>query len=104
MSNTITTDEAEQINDALGEDGSCREYSGRGMYGRQCFGVNISRDFSEFKLALIMVEVLGLERAIDMADSTRSDSMGLGSVVYWPGWTLAQDTGDKKDEDCDMTG
>lgn len=66
----------EQLADEYGCDGmdSLREaYSGRGMFGRKCYGV--VTDQSE-KL---------IESAAEMGlTGVNTDSMGLDVIVYWP--------------------
>lgn len=68
----------------------CRAYSGRGMYGRHCLGIDIDRG----QLGVVFADVLengALEEEEDieaMAEAFRrmsTDSMGLGSVLYFPG-------------------
>lgn len=48
-------------------------YSGRGMFGRQCYGIVCSYAMKAIEEA----EAQGLRGA-------RIDSMGLHSIVYWP--------------------
>lgn len=70
-----------------------RSYSGRGMYGERCLGVTIDRDSNhnilEFVAALVhelsAMDDEDAEEALDFIKSAiNSDSMGLGSVVYFP--------------------
>lgn len=76
--------------EAIGEEP--RKYSGRAMYGAQCVGVVPERARSEADLVINVLEEV-LDRADDDVDPaetlralrrSRSDSMGLGFVVYWP--------------------
>lgn len=66
-----------------------RSYSGRGMYGRACLGIEVPRGISTsslaFKLA-IELKAIGAEDAIDflMNRDWNQDSMGLGSIIYIP--------------------
>lgn len=77
------------------------DYSGRGMYGDSCFGI-VTDDGSPatlgiaFFLAAISSQPLNridpldeVEDVVHLADSARTDSMGLGQVIYFPGWELA---------------
>lgn len=68
---------------------SVRSYSGRGMYGRQCVGVVID-GMSLFTFG-IEVAREWLNRSDDpceiedLADlEAREDSMGLGTIIYFP--------------------
>lgn len=45
-----------------------RSYSGRGMYGRYCVGVSLTRG----------------ERLTVGSRTASYDSLGLGSIAYWP--------------------
>lgn len=65
-----------------------RSYSGRGMFGRSCIGIDLERGESAVGAALKIAaacdtieEVEYLYRALKDA---REDSMGLGTIVYWP--------------------
>ena len=68
-------------------------YSGRGMGGRSCLAVTLpsTGKLTEFMVALA-VQLTENDRADDalrLARLTRTDSMGLGIVAYWPGVELA---------------
>ena len=89
-----------------------RKYSGRAMYGKQCLGVEIDRYESpyEFFAALIenaaeeAVERLDDEGEVAVYDTfeevsrmmrrTRSDSLGLGMILYWPHIPWEEDDSD----------
>jgi len=47
-------------------------YSGRGMFGKLCVSI-----YCEVHEALDIISEVGIKGA-------KTDSMGLGSVVYWP--------------------
>ena len=70
----------------LAEDFGCSanpEYSGRSMYGRECFAVSgDSHDLHRFLLAVARErgELGGL-----LDDAPSQDALGLRSVWYWPG-------------------
>ena len=52
-----------------------RAYSGRGMFGAECVGVEVSAaDFTPFKAALKRAQIGGMS----------IDNMGLDMIVYWP--------------------
>lgn len=67
MSNkpTAATKLIEAIN-AAGK--KARSYSGRGMYGRECVACSIRRG----------------EDFAGLPGGYRTDSLGLGQIVYWP--------------------
>lgn len=95
----------QQVVDIEGDgDYHCSSYSGRGMYGSSCFA--ISTDESEFHVALVLVRVLGQEQTESMAERLRTDSMGLGVVLYFPGYELAagaetEEESDESEEEVD---
>lgn len=73
-----------------------RHYSGRGMYGAQCFGVVVPRG-AEVALGMAIgvaaieqeeIAVLGQGNAIEvaehMAGHAQYDNMGHDTIVYWP--------------------
>jgi hypothetical protein len=72
------------------------DYSGRGMYGDSCIGV-VCADPARvmFDLGMAIGERAANEtgtRWWDLSESfkrARTDSMGLSSIVYWEGLTLA---------------
>lgn len=74
-----------------------RSYSGRAMYGKECFA--IVTDDSAWQIAVRAARYLGEEQD-DMEDTSaleyildhepRTDSMGLGTVYYWPGLEVVQ--------------
>jgi hypothetical protein len=45
-----------------------RSYSGRGMFGKVCVGVDLDRN----------------DRGEDLPGGASEDSMGLGYIMYWP--------------------
>jgi MoxR-like ATPase len=83
-----------------------QSYSGRCMFGRKCVGVTVSRDVSAFRLAAeVAVALLDGdvdEGPNDVEDLARlrvsEDSMGLGSIIYFPGveW---KDSGEEENEE-----
>lgn len=65
-------------------------YSGRGMYGRECFGVyGTPSGFASFMFALGCLtgeadgEFDNIEREIG-SGVLRIDSLGLDTIFYWP--------------------
>jgi hypothetical protein len=78
-------------------------YSGRGMYGEQCVGFDLDDHNDIGMLSVSIVEVLGSDEGRKMVENTRTDSMGLGIIVYFPRWTCAgwEETDDDWDDDND---
>jgi hypothetical protein len=74
-------------------DFEARSYSGRGMYGDKCVGVEIDRDMSSFRLGAAIAYALSESDSddgpTDVEELTRlrvsEDSMGRGAIVYFPG-------------------
>lgn len=80
-------------------------YSGRFMYGEECVGFDIDNISQMSDLTLALAEVYGTDKARAIMDKARTDSMGLGMIVYFPGveaegWTDdSDDFSDEEDED-----
>lgn len=89
----------ERVIEDAGWDAQVRSYSGRAMYGKRCTAVVSDERDIEWKLGVGVGRLLeSLEREREDGDeesrvadsvyrlenSPRSDSMGLGVVVYWP--------------------
>jgi hypothetical protein len=72
-----------------GEYGICQAYNGRGMGSGTCAAVTLpsTGKLTEFLVALAvsMTEDDRADDAMRLARLTRTDSMGLGIVAYWPG-------------------
>ena len=79
------------------------DYSGRGMYGDTCFGVTVESAGAAAAIgaALLLAchdnsQRQHMDDAMDDATALvaplvrgmRLDSMGLGTIFYFPGWTL----------------
>lgn len=72
-----------------------QSYSGRGMYGKKCLSFNLECEENEFDVFLSIAESaqsyvechddgLELEDIIPYFMGAKSDSMGLGTVIYFP--------------------
>ena len=74
-----------------------RSYSGRGMYGTTCLGVSLDKNDLQFMLELGHAmaehnneidtdtpEGADEDELIRLPKRVSSDSMGLGSIVYFP--------------------
>lgn len=60
------------------------DYSGRGMFGKECIGVSGSeQQLWGFALAI------GLEMAEIFEDPPHRDSLGYDTIWYWPSITVA---------------
>ena len=83
------------VADVYNEDGeTIREsYSGRGMYGAECFGLVVASEREAFKAILAMVaeDLIDIFDASRLVDDLRVDSMGMSSIVYFEGWSLSDD-------------
>lgn len=92
---TISRDTLETALDAADAnwdyESTIRAYSGRGMYGAECAAIVLddSRDVFAFFVGLAIEA--GEELALEMARKVRQDSMGLGTVLYWPRLELVED-------------
>jgi hypothetical protein len=70
-----------------------RKYSGRGMYGKNCVGFTTDRPH-DLLIALVMIlkdlsddaTYDDLPYADDLFGNVATDSMGLSSIIYFPGW------------------
>lgn len=80
------------------EDGefNCRSYSGRGMYGKSCLGVEIDLNHDS-SLGSLMASIVYLttedcqEEVAEGLKRLRMDSLGLGQIVYFPGIPYSED-------------
>lgn len=81
----------------------CRSYSGRGMFGSQCLGVDLPVDISAFRFVAHVFDAIESDMVFDsdgkeleailvdvIAKVTRViekaclDSMGKGTIIYFP--------------------
>ena len=77
---TMTLSGMQSICDSNGLD--YRQYSGRGMYGAQCFA--IEGDNVMEVLSWLIAGCDDTEQAALLVRDAKTDSMGHGTVVYWP--------------------
>jgi hypothetical protein len=99
---TLSPAEVSALLDNLNDAGySVSSYSGRAMYGKRCVGVKLDRSQDPFELGIQMGIYLG-EEAKKLG--YRTDSMGMGSVVYFPdlAWPEGWTDGTEDDEDLDI--
>jgi hypothetical protein len=99
MTTTLTTEHIDTIQDLISDiDGAeLRSYSGRGMYGKQCLGIDMDSMADAFRFAL-MVEDEDLTVALS---NPCFDSMGLGIIVYFPNVEAPEGIDDDEDDDED---
>lgn len=79
-----------------------RSYSGRGMYGRECLGVDIDRGSSFLDKLADVLESATEDEIQTIADGirdSRQDTMGLGSIIYWPNVKWEDDPSEDEEED-----
>lgn len=84
--------EMKSILQELAEDNGldCRSYSGRGMYGKTCLGIDC--ELGELLTLALELGALtaepgpigGAARTLRL-DRVSTDSMGRGTIYYWPG-------------------
>ena len=85
----INTNNFEAILRSVCEDSgefSIRRYSGRGMFGRECLAITVE-DMGDIIKIMVAVGAAAEQEGIDLtgdADGARWDSMGHGTVFYWP--------------------
>ncbi|MGH9921075.1 MAG: hypothetical protein ACRD6W_19675, partial [Nitrososphaerales archaeon] len=83
----------------------CRSYSGRGMYGAKCLGVEIDRDTSLGYLVGDLIDALegddDLREVADGFRQLRSDDMGLGTIFYFPGVPYVEDEPEEEEDEED---
>ncbi len=60
------------------------DYSGRCMYGDECIAFYVD-DATDFAKILVRVVAEDEDLANELADRIRTDSLGLGAVIYFPG-------------------
>jgi hypothetical protein len=72
-----------------------KRYSGRGMYGRECIAIN---DADPWEIAT--------ELAQNYPDATfpkpSEDSLGRGSVIYWPSMAWPAEVADSEESDIEQ--
>jgi hypothetical protein len=86
-----------------------RSYSGRGMFGKSCVGIEIPGDVSSFRLAAAIAAAfhdLDEDEALnDVADLARlrvcEDNMGRDTIVYFPqvAWPEGEEEADGEGDD-----
>lgn len=92
-------------NELLSDCSISENYSGRGMYGRKCFGIVIDRYTSACAMAFQLAALLAKEGEEDLlgwlSGNVKEDSMGLGTIVYFPDIQWPENDGEEADEDTE---
>jgi hypothetical protein len=76
------------------------DYSGRAMYGAECFGLVL--DKPDLLVGYVLGKFLDVELGVDADEvllAGRSDNMGYSTIVYFPGFKLQGEFDEFDDED-----
>jgi hypothetical protein len=65
-----------------------RSYSGRGMGGEECAAIVVESTSEMASFFVALAHEIERDEAENVAKRTRTDEMGHGVIVYWPGCTL----------------
>jgi hypothetical protein len=78
-----------------------REYSGRGMYGKECVGIDC--DYVNETLSELVAACENTSDAAHIIRTMKQDSMGLGAIIYWSciEWSDNAEYGEQEDENFD---
>ena len=84
----------------------CRSYSGRGMYGKECLGIDVDR-LGPFIASIISGTndqdgMQGLDASMigeiaEAFERMATDQMGMGTIVYFPDIPYVGDEGETDD-------
>ena len=110
---TFTQDQLVDALDFVGvdalDDDIRNDYSGRAMYGAECFGVTTDQP-QLVGLAIVTALIEAANGDIDadyavaeaarIVGAARTDSMGRSTIIYFPGWQLATEDDDDRDGCC----
>jgi hypothetical protein len=85
-------------------DYECRSYSGRGMYGTYCLGVEIGDITDILRLGVDVCEYLtdndmSIDSVRSALDNAQYDNMGRGYIVYFTRVKYAEDDIEEPEED-----
>jgi len=92
-----------------------RKYSGRFMYGKQCLSIHLDREDSQARTIGLILANMSMDNkhparfkqdVLDLSEilqDAREDSMGLGSVLYFPKvtWKDSYENPTGEEEDFD---
>lgn len=93
MKKVLTKKQAQFITNFIDNDDRLqiyKQYSGRFMYGEVCFGITTNQ-FADpagmvMQLATFLHSKGEIELASDLSNKIRTDSLGRGFIVYFPGY------------------
>jgi hypothetical protein len=98
--NGITITQIREITDLAGGPVPTATYSGRGMFGQQCVGWDCDTITQILRLGAAIMSIMG-DDAPDMVTDASTDSMGLGTIVYFPRWQAIGGQLDEYNEEDD---
>lgn len=79
-----------------------RDYSGRGMMGDSCLAIAVDRDSSEMKVVADLIEATSDDEDKDILvkalRGARTDSLGMGSIIYFPRFEYSESAGEEKED------
>lgn len=84
-----------------------RSYSGRGMYGKECLGVTVGRSGIGKLVADIIMQLADMHEdtphsvVAEAFEGMCTDSMGTGTIVYFPDTPFTVDEEEEDDEEFD---
>jgi hypothetical protein len=113
---TLTGEQVAMLLESLKEASplaSLMRYSGRAMYGAECLAIDT--EYPEEAVMGVVYDLMAdateatahLARLLAVKHDVRTDSMGRGTVVYWPTIalpdTFVEDDGLLRCDECDQT-
>lgn len=98
MTDTLTRDQMDLIDTCTDHNNVIlrHAYSGRSMHGRTCIGF-VFHDVADLIGTIVDIAIDDSDLARRMAAGSATDSMGLGTIVYFP--RLASPDTDDEEED-----
>lgn len=88
----------------LGGDYEVRGYSGRGMHGNECLAITTDRSIGDLDIFQLGVEVGLMYADAQYCGKMKQDSMGLGTVYYWPSVPYFDEDAEEDEEHTDEDG
>lgn len=88
MTQSLTFDDARYIHQAIVDldQGQVIDYSGRFMYGKHCFAVDVANPASFLTAFMFNLtnDAYGTASVLAESGDVRIDNLGRGWVIYWP--------------------
>lgn len=82
------------------------KYSGRMMYGKECFGLVIEQlgnSYTQLMRLAVKLSEANEETLLDrITNNVRADNMGMDAIIYFPGVEWGAD--DEEEEECEFCG